>query len=110
MKVRYFLQNSRRLPIFAAAIFSLCITAVVGAYLKNSISIEISSDQASILQVFYGNSNAYSEQESASRSFSSGSNAVEIPLRAQYKNIRIDPNNDFVKRLKEFDLEFELMG
>lgn len=93
MKVRYFLQNSKHLTIFAAAIFSLCITAVVGVYLKNSISIEISSDQASVLQVFYGNSNAYSEQESASRSFSSGSNAVEIPLRAHYKNIRIDPGS-----------------
>ena len=33
---------------------------------------------------------------------------LEVTLPS--KNIRIDPNNDFVKRLKEFDLEFELMG
>ena len=33
---------------------------------------------------------------------------LEVTLPS--KNMRIDPNNDFVKRLKEFDLEFELMG
>jgi DNA polymerase-3 subunit alpha len=33
---------------------------------------------------------------------------LEVTLPS--KNIRIDPNNDFVKRLKEFELEFELMS
>ena len=33
---------------------------------------------------------------------------LEVTLPS--KNMRIDPNNEFVKRLKEFDLEFELMG
>ena len=93
MLLKNFLQNTRLFSMFAAAIFSLCITAVAGVHLKNSISIEISSDQASVLQVFYGNSNAYSEQESASRTLSSGSNAVEIPLQDHYKNIRIDPGS-----------------
>jgi DNA polymerase-3 subunit alpha len=33
---------------------------------------------------------------------------LEVTLPS--KNIRIDPNNDFVKQLQGFDLEFELMG
>jgi DNA polymerase-3 subunit alpha len=30
---------------------------------------------------------------------------VELPS----KNVRVDPNNEFVNKLKEFDLEFKLM-